>query len=400
MATDRIGYILNTYPVPSGTFIRREIAALEALGLEVHRFAVRSWDGDLVDPRDRAEQEKTHYILAQGLPALLASTVRQAVRAPFRFVRAAAIAFRLMARARWSPRPFIYLAEAAYLKERAAAAGITHLHAHFGTNAAAVAMLCRLLGGPPYSFTVHGPDELHDAPFQAFDLKIAHAAFVAAITDFARAELLRIAGYQHADRIHIVPCGLDLADFTERRAAPDAPRFVCVGRLCPQKAQRLIPEAIAPLIGDHPDLRIVLVGDGEDRSLIEAETARHGLEGHITLLGWADNERVREEILASRALILPSFAEGLPIVIMEAFALRRPVISTFIAGIPELLDGQCGWIVPAGSVTKLRDAIEAAILASPKSIEAMGREGRSRIEARHDIERSARLLRDRFVHPS
>lgn len=391
----KIAYLLNTYPVPSGTFIRREIAALEEMGHAVTRYAVRPWDDQLVDPLDRSEHDKTHYILKQGAGAILKASLGVAFRSPLSFAKALGAAGKL-AKGR-GLRAYAYLAEACYLRQRMAADGITHVHAHFGTNAAAVAMLCYLLGGPRYSFTVHGPDELHEAPLNAFELKIQHAAFVAAITNFARAELLRIGGYQHAGKIDVIPCGLDLSQFEERATAPEKPHFVCVGRLCPQKAQRLIPEAIAPITAEHPDLHIELIGDGEDRPLIEAEIARYGLERHITLSGWADNKKVRERILANRALLLPSFAEGLPIVIMEAFALRRPVISTYIAGIPELLDSQCGWIVPAGSVPKLRRAIEQAIIASPKSIAAMGAEGRSRIEARHQVQTSARKLAQRFT---
>jgi glycosyltransferase involved in cell wall biosynthesis len=328
---------------------------------------------------------------------LLGALARRAVKSPGRTLKALGQALSLARRQRDIVRPVAYLAEAAYLLEQAQAERLTHIHAHFGTNAAAVAMLCRTMGGPPYSFTVHGPDELHEAPFNAYDLKIASAKFVAAITDFARAELLRIGGYEHAGKIHVVPCGLELANFGDRRPAPEAPHFVCVGRLCPQKAQRLIPEAIAPLVRDHPGLRVELVGDGEDRELIEAEIKRLGLERHIQLLGWADGDTVRERILSARTLLLPSFAEGLPIVIMEAFALRRPVISTYIAGIPELLDRECGWIVPAGSIPLLRKAIEAAIIASPKQIAAMGDEGRRRIESRHDIDGSAALLKAQFA---
>ncbi|NNU15388.1 glycosyltransferase [Parvularcula sp. ZS-1/3] len=393
-----VAYLLNTYPVPSGTFIRREIAALERRGVQVSRFAMRAWDGgELVDPQDKAEHEATHYVLTQGGNALGKALLKAATSSPAKFAKALVAARTLSKRMGDIVRPLAYLAEAAYLEQKLRGSGITHVHAHFGTNATAVAMLCHLLGGPPYSFTVHGPDELHEAPFQAYDLKIRHASFVAAITDFARAELLRIGGYEHAPKIDVIPCGLDLRDFSEQRSATEEPHFVCVGRLCPQKAQRLIPEAIAPIAKENPDLRIELIGDGEDRALIEAEIEKYGLERHIILSGWADNRTVRERILAARALLLPSFAEGLPIVIMESFALRRPVISTFIAGIPELLDSQCGWIVPAGSIPRLRRAIEEACLASPKTVAAMGNEGRSRIEARHDIDRSAALLAERFA---
>lgn len=392
-----LGYILNTYPVTSGTFIRREIEALERRGLEVRRFAVRRWDQELVDPRDIAEQERTEYLLSGNKAGVLKALGKELSANPGGVARALDAARELASSGGGFVRPFAYLAEAALLKQRCKAEGVTHLHSHFGTNACAVAMLSRLMGGPSYSFTAHGPDEFADAPRMRFDLKVGHAAFAVAITHYARMQLIRWGGAQHRDKIVVGRCGLELSEFTPSPVPETARSLVCVGRLCPQKGQALIPEAVAPLVERHTNLHVLLIGDGESRAEIEAEVKRYGLEKHVELVGWMANKEVIETLKGARALLLPSFAEGLPIVIMEALALGRPAISTYIAGIPELLDSECGWIFPASSVGDLRFAIDEAMQLSPAELTAKGMVGRRRIEARHDVDGLAELLHRQFA---
>jgi glycosyltransferase involved in cell wall biosynthesis len=168
---------------------------------------------------------------------------------------------------------------------------------------------------------------------------------------------------------------------------------VCIGRLCEQKAQQLLVRAVNELKRRGVACRLVLVGDGEMRAEIEQIIREHGLEEWVTLLGWADTSVVQRWLRESRVMVLPSFAEGLPVVIMEALAMGRPVISTYIAGIPELVDHHCGWLVPAGALGELADAMEAALATPVERLREMGQEGRRRVLERHDIGReSAKLL--------
>jgi len=119
----------------------------------------------------------------------------------------------------------------------------------------------------------------------------------------------------------------------------------------------------------------------------------HGLQDRVRITGWISSSQVREEILAARAMVLPSFAEGLPVVIMEALALRRPVITTYIAGIPELVRaGENGWLIPAGSASALTAAIEDCLSRAPGEIKTMGEAGRHRVIERHSIDNEARKL--------
>lgn len=390
----RIGYLMNMYPVISGTFIRREIHAIEAEGVAVMRYALRPWEGALVDPADRAEQERTFYLLSGRVPALLGDFAAECATNPAGVWRALKGWARLWRNAGRGFVPHVaYLLEAVSLKRRAARDGIAHIHAHFSTNTAAVALLSHRLGGPGYSFTAHGPDEFVDWGPASLAMKVAEARFVAAISDFARVQLALAAGMEHWGKLRIVHCGVNLDDYPPSDAPFDesAP-FVSVGRLCPQKAQVLIVEAVAQVAQTHPGVQLRLIGDGDTRPEIEAAIARHGLARNVTLLGWRDNAEVRRELGRARALVLPSFAEGLPVVIMEAFALGRPAISSFIAGIPELVDDSCGWMVPAGSVERIAAAMRAALETDAGTLAAMGAEGRARVEARHDIGQEARTL--------
>jgi glycosyltransferase involved in cell wall biosynthesis len=273
------------------------------------------------------------------------------------------------------------------------------VHAHFGTNAATVALLCNELGGPPFSFTVHGPEEFDKPEFLALREKIERAAFTVAITDFCRSQLYRWARHEDWGRIVVVHCGLDRMFLdAPHTPIPGAPRLVCVGRLCEQKGQLMLVEAAAALRRDGCTFELVLVGDGPMRGAIEAVIAREGLQDCVHITGWKSSEAVRAELLAARALVLPSFGEGLPVVIMEALALGRPVISTCIAAIPELVrDGQTGWLVPASNSRALEAAMRAALEAPVEHLERLGGNGRDLVVERHDAAREAEKLAGHIV---
>lgn len=395
----KVAYLLNTYPAPSGTFIRNEIEALEGLGLDIDRLAVRRFAGKLVDPADIRESGVTRYLLDGNRSGLIAAALRELVTNPRGIARALPAWRTLLRNSRGGIlRHVAYLMEAAFLRQHARRRGIEHIHSHFSNNAPAVAMLSHLMGGPTFSFTAHGPDEFVEAPWLSFPLKIGQAAFVVAISDYCRRMLLDLAGdSRDKANIHIARCGLDLDRFeVAAPTEPDNHTFICVGRLCPQKGQVHIPAAVAALRERFPKIRVILVGDGESRADIEREIEKHGVEREVVLNGWASNGEVRRLIASGRALLLPSYAEGLPIVIMEAFAMGRPVISTTIAGIPELVDARCGWLVTSGDHAQLVAAMGEALATSPQKLHEMGLEGRARVDRSHDRRILARALFELF----
>ncbi|SDK92929.1 glycosyltransferase family 4 protein [Aliiruegeria lutimaris] len=391
-----LAYLMNTYPMTSSTFVREEIRAHEAAGIgPVRRYAIRPWDEQLVEPLDIAEREQTDYLLTAGPAALLGNFIVELFRNPVGLAKAIGSSARLIAAARGRAiHNAAYLLEAVRFKQHATQAGTAHVHVHFSTNSAAVAMLARRMGGPEYSFTVHGPDELVEPGRNAFALKARHAQAVIAITEYCRDFIVDHCGEWAADKTHIVGCGIDPDAFALRTEAVTNQQLVCVGRLCEAKQQVLLPELARRLAPDFPELEILLVGDGEDRVEIEASIAKLGVEKNVHLAGWGTKQQVRAALNGARAMLLPSLAEGLPVVIMEAMALGCPVISTRIAGIPELLDETCGWIVPLDDLDALEEATRACLRASPEQLSALGQEGRRRVLERHDQARNAARLRD------
>lgn len=393
----RVAYFVNQYPAVSHTFIRREIEALEAAGLSIERFALYTRESSLVDPRDREELERVTLLLRRSPWVFLGKTILTAARSPVRFARTLAETIRLGYGSKSGVlRHLAYLAEACLLRSELRARNVQHVHAHFGTNGAHVAMLSRLLGGPTYSFTVHGPEEFDDAPIIALREKIRHAAFVVAVSSFGRSQLYRLSDHANWDRIHVVHCGIPRDYGASASAISSTRRFVCVGRLCEQKGQLLLVEAVHRLQQEGLDCELVLVGDGPLRGELESLVRRNALQRCVTFAGWCSGEEVRRHLLAARALVLPSFAEGLPVVLMEALAMQRPVVTTFIAGIPELVDAECGWIIPAGSVARLANALRDVLDTSPEQLQRMGRTGSERVRRQHDVPTEAARLADLF----
>jgi colanic acid/amylovoran biosynthesis glycosyltransferase len=395
----RIAYLINQYPMVSHVFIRREILALERKGFEIVRIALRGWDAELVDDEDRIERQRTRYVLRKGTPVLLLALVRMVLTRPAHLLRALMLTWRMGRRAeRPLPVHLIYLVEACLIVQWLRAAGIQHLHAHFGTNSAEVAMLVNALGGPPWSFTIHGPKEYDNVQLIGLAEKVRNCAFVVAISSYGRSQLYRLLDHQHWPKVKVVHCGLEPAYFAAAVSpAPAARRLVCVGRLCEQKGQLLLIEAAHRLAARGIAFELVLAGDGELRAEIEASIRRHKLQGRVRITGWVSGAEVREQILAARALVLPSFAEGLPVVIMEAMALRRPIISTFIAGIPELVQpGEDGWLVPAGDLDALVHAMQTCLEAPAEMLARMGDSAHKRVRERHNVDTQAAQLGELF----
>jgi colanic acid/amylovoran biosynthesis glycosyltransferase len=398
--TRKVAYLVSQYPKVSHSFIRREILALETQGWQIFRLSIRGWDLPLVDPDDILERTKTTFVLKGGVPSLATAIISQFLSRPRKFFAAAVLAVRMM---RWSDRPFIwhlfYLAEACWIVPQLKRRGITHVHAHFGANDAEVAMLVSKLAGITYSMTVHGPDEFDRARSIHLAEKIGRAVFVVAVCSFGRAQIFRIIDHHHWHKIKVVRCGVDtaFADLSDAPGPSETNRLVCIGRLCPQKGQLLLVEAIAQIVRERPDFHLVLVGDGEHRAVIEQLIAENNLANFVTITGWAAARRVRDEILAARAVILPSFAEGLPVVLVEAMALERPVLSTYVAGIPELvIDGKTGWLFPAGSEEEMLDAIRACLDTPKEALKTMGKLGRARALERHSVSHEVEKLGSLF----
>jgi colanic acid/amylovoran biosynthesis glycosyltransferase len=402
----RVAYLVNQYPKVSHTFIRREILALEALGVAVVRIAVRGWTEVPVDQRDQDEQRQTTYVLRAGAMSLLFACWSVLLSVPSKFFRALGDAFSL---SRGGDRPlwvyFIYLCEACWIKrhlETMAKRGhaVDHLHAHFGTNPAAIALLVRSIGGPPYSFTVHGPEEFDRPHALKLEFKAERAKGVVAISAYGRSQLFRWLALNDWSKVAVVRCGLEASYFNSsqtlltgraKRAMPNS--LLCIGRLSEQKGHLVLIEAAAMLHERGVHCELIFAGDGELRNDIERRIDEAGIRSKVRITGWISSDQVQAEIAQASGIVVPSFAEGLPVVIMEAMAMEKPVISTYVAGIPELVQhGETGWLVPAGDSTALADAMQDLLTTSEEALQKMGRAGKVRVVQAHSITRSASEL--------
>ena len=392
-----VGYLVNQYPYPSGTFIRREIEALESLGAKVLRYSIRQPNAKLSEPKDLMEASRTRIILSLGAIGLTASMVRVMFTTPLKLARAM---FQAVRTGWHSDRGLfvhlIYLLEACQLVRWLLEDEVQHVHAHYGTNSATVAMLTRTLGGPPYSFTLHGPHEFDKPEFLKLGEKVANAKFAVAISEFGKSQLFRWTQYQNWEKVHVVHCGLD-REFLEVPATPPSSdrRLLFVGRLAEQKGTHILLAAADRLKSEGLDFELVLVGDGPMRSELETIIRHHGLDDTVVLAGWKTDVEVRQALSESRALVMASFAEGLPVVIMESLAMGRPVVSTNIAGVAELVQpGVSGWLVPAGAVEPLAEKMRLVLEMPVEELAEYGRRGAQLVHRHHDALLEAEKLAD------
>jgi glycosyltransferase involved in cell wall biosynthesis len=375
----RIAYLTGEYPRATDTFIQREVAALRARGLTVETCSMRRTGAEHhTGPEQRDEAAGTFHVLEASLsPRRLIAAHLAAWRRPGAWLRALRLAWRTspggMAATVYQ---FIYLAEAAVLAQHLRARGLTHLHNHIAKSSCTVAMLASEMSGIPYSFTLHGPDIFYEPHRWRLDEKIARARFVACISHFARSQAMAFSDPQHWAKLHIVHCGVDPARYDG--PASDTPaHLLFVGRLAAVKGVPVLLEALQGLIADHPGLRLTLVGDGPERAALEARA--QGLGDHVDFVGYRSQDEVASLLREATALVLPSFAEGLPVVLMEALAARVPVVTTRIAGVAELVeDGESGLLVPPGDAVALRAAL-ARVLDDPEMRARMGEAGRARV---------------------
>jgi glycosyltransferase involved in cell wall biosynthesis len=395
----RIAYLTGTYPLVSLTFIQREVAALRDMGAEVHTVSCRTVSPDDV-PGDQEKEaaRSTYYLLrAARSPATLIAAQAAALRRPGRYFRALR---RTLAMRQPGLKALItylaYFVEATIMARFVRAKGIGHIHCHFATNGPMVALLTRDLVDVPYSFTLHGPTDLYDPEGIQLGEKAAHAAFVATISHYARSQLMLFTDPAHWDRLRIVHCGVPAlyTDTPPGRATRGAGeiRLVFIGRLDPVKGIRVLFSALEPLFREMPGLKLTVAGDGPDRARLESAAEAFGERVRFT--GYLTQAQVAGTLAESDILVLPSFAEGVPVILMEAMATCVPVIATQVAGVGELVrHGENGLLAPPGDVETLREHI--ATLARDENLRTkMGAVGRETVLANFVIaDEAARLAR-------
>lgn len=405
----KIGYVLNQYPTVSATFILGEVRALRALGAGVTTFSM--WP---TSPSDRLsaaaedEAQRTVTIRPVARPAVLRAHARALALAPRAYADTVAVALRLRPPGlRAAVRQLFYFAAAMFVWDRAEREGIRHLHSHFSFLACDVALLASHFGtaaGEPwsFSFTVHGPDEFYELPTNRMREKARRADMVVCISHFARSQVMGLLDEADWHKVEVVRCGIEPDRFrpAERPARDRAARILNVGRLVPVKGQAVLLHAMAPLVARGLDVELTIVGRGPQEDELRRLVEELGLGGRVRLAGAIGQDEIVDYFERADIFAVPSFAEGLPVVIMEALATALPVVSTAIMGIPELVrDGRTGVLVAPGDAGALADGL-ARLIEDPQERLRLGEAGREAVLAEFDLHASARRLEQLFAAQS
>lgn len=390
----RLAYLVSAYPAVSHTFILREVEGLRSLGHDIVTASINRPDRarSRMSEQERAEAERTYCLKAHGVRGALAALMFWAAVAPRRLL--ATLRFGLGLRA--SHRRFAglaYAVEAAMVARWMREQAVDHLHVHFGNAGATVGVLVKRLSGCHLSFTIHGPDEFDDVPGQQLALKMREADVVVCISQYARSQLLRIAEPAHWGKFQVCRLGVDPGQFPFRqREAKPRPRLLCVGRLTPQKGQVLLLRALARVREEGGQFDLTLVGEGPDRARIEAEVARLGLGEQVTLTGALGQEAVRAEFERADVFVLPSLAEGIPVVLMEAMSCGVPCVTTPVNGIPELVEHErTGLLATPGDVESLAERL-TQMMANPCLRRSLAAAAREKVVRDFDLARNVAAL--------
>jgi colanic acid/amylovoran biosynthesis glycosyltransferase len=395
----RLAVICSRYPAVSHTFIEREVSALRARGARVDTFAVRrAKTSDALSLAARRELMSTYAILPAGLE--LPSAHLRALRHPRAWLGTLGRALRLTP---GTPRgtlwQLFYFAEAVVLWRELTRRGIRHVHAHFADVASDVALLAADLGnridggGWSWSLAFHGPAQLYGVREHRVAAKVRDAAFVSCVSDHLRSQLMLITEPEHWSKLHVVRTGVDCELFTPNGHSARPGRVLTVARLVRGKGLDVLLDALHLLDRRGLAAELVIAGEGPDRARLEQRVGELGLEDRVRLTGAVAEDRIRELYAEAQVVCLPSFSEGVPVVLMEAMAMGVPVVATRITGVPELVDeGRSGLLVPPGRPDALADSLARVLSADLEQRRTMGAAGRSRVCHEFSADRGAERL--------
>lgn len=393
-----IGYLLSRYPAISHTFFLKEVLGLRERGMTVEVASINPPDRPLGDlpPVEAEEAGRTFYVKPAGIAAVALRVLVIAATHPevaLRGIRAALSLgeWDLMRRA----FSLFYLAEALLVGDWMRRRGLKHLHVHFGGAVATVGMLTAQAWRIPWSLTLHGPDEFFDQEAFYLRQKVESVKFAICISDFCRSQVLRIVPGLDVSRTEVVRLGVDCKALqpSQRGAAPGSSmHLVCTGRMVAAKGHRILLEALAALAGEGIEVSCSLIGDGPERPALEKLCVHLRIGGQVRFLGAMAHQPALAEVAKADVFVLASFAEGLPVALMEAMALGVPCVSTTIAAIPELIqDGHNGLLVPPASHAALAAALRR-LGANPGLRAELGRNARRTAQERYNLAANLDLL--------
>ena len=391
----RIAYLTSQYPATSHTFISREVAALRELGVQVDTFSIRApGESELADAALAEESKQTFTVLRQPLTAFMATHLGTLLTRPGPYLRTFALALRHRPPGtRGMALSFAHFGEAILLAAELRRRGVGRLHNHFANSGATVGFLAAQLLNLPWSLTLHGISETDYPAGLMLGRKIEAANFVACVSYFGRGQAMRLVSADHWPKLHIVRCGLPLERLPQKARSAEGTRFVCVGRLSPEKGQAGLLNAFASLRREN-DAKLIFVGDGPAGDELQSFARSLGIADRVRFAGRLGEQATLDEIAKADVLILPSFMEGLPIVLMEAMAIGTPVIASRVAGIPELIEeGRSGLLFTPSDWDELASCMRR-IASDAKLRASLAEEGRNRVANEFDIKRSAKRIHE------
>jgi colanic acid/amylovoran biosynthesis glycosyltransferase len=393
----RLAYLASEYPAISHTFILREVRGLRAMNFAIRTASINASrrQPDDLTAVEREESASTYYIKQAGIAGALRAHARTLARRPMAYWRGLGFAIGLGGGdLRQLLYAILYFTEAVMLGAWMEDQSMPHVHVHFANPAATVGLITSQIFGVGFSMTVHGPDEFHDVKGQRLSEKIEGAAFVICIGSFARSQLMKLAPPSRWNKFAVAPLGVDPEIFRPRpeRAAGDPFQLLCVGRLVPAKGQHILLAAVDRLGKNGRRIKLRLVGDGPDRASLEREVECRGLGDRVTFAGNVNQDEIGRYYTEADAFVLASFAEGIPVVLMEAMAMEIPCVATMITGIPELIrDGIEGLLVMPSDDRALAHAIEQ-LIDDEALRRRLGQAGRRRVLDKYNLPDNLALL--------
>jgi len=382
----RLAYLVSQYPTTTHTFIMREVRGLRDRGFDVEVISIRPPDRpwDKLSEAEQAEAKMTFFVLGAG--TIAAAHLATLSTRPLAYFAGLFRAIRL-ARAdlRKALRHLFYFGEAIVVGWRMRQRGLTHVHTHFSST---VALFLTRVFPITFSATIHGSDEFMDPVGFHLHEKVAAAKFICAISNYGASQLMKASDPQLWHKVEVSRLGVDTSVFLPRphRQKPERLELLSVGSLVPPKGHPILISAMARLVHEgRGTIRLRIVGEGAGRPGLEKMIAERGLESVVTLMGSRQQEQLRALYRETDLFVLASFAEGIPVVLMEAMAMEIPCIATWITGIPELIrHGVDGWLVPPGNERELAEAM-ARLLADADLRQALGRAARIRIREQYEL---------------
>ena len=386
----QFAYLFERFPSFGQTFCYREVAELYRQGITPPIFSIRNPKDEPPQDWDTRIVRDVHYLPEEK--ELLEEVQRASKK---RRLSPAIIA----ALDEWGRRTdFLRLYQAVYVGLRLQDLGIDHVHAHFAGMAARTAFWIAKFFPITFSFTAHANDIFAPRNFEiGLEKLIQTARLIITETDYSE-KFLRERFPEHADRIHRIYNGLNLAEFGHANFSSDPPMIVAIGRLIAKKGFANLIRACALLVEHGRPFRCEIFGDGPLESQLRGQVEELGLQEFVQLPGPKPQHELRERLARASVFVLPSVpeAEGgmdnLPTVIMEAMATGLPVVSTRIGGIPEMvIDNETGFLMRPDDPMALADAIEKVI--NDRSLgQKLGQAGHGRAQKLFSIEKNVRDL--------